>query len=397
MVAVVVLVVMSLVLVMLALAGAAQQQAAASCAAAAAGAGGVTGPPANANETAYVQTIIGVAKTLGIPEQGWVVALATAIDESGIRNLANPVVPASLALTNDGTGSDHDSVGIFQQRPSQGWGTPAQIMNPAYAAEAFFGARPAGGTGNRGLAEIPNWLSLPITVAAQAVQASATPTAYQQFVGPATQLAAANAAAPAVALPLPAGNTGGPGSPGGGSASGGTSCPGGTGQPSTVAATPGSYYNPLRGISGLTAERVDQGVDYAGAGPLYAIGDGVVLSTTNGGWPGGAFIAVRLSDGPATGAVVYEAENIAPSVAVGQQVTANTVLGVLRDAAPNLEIGWGSPSAIGSSLAQGYGGYGEGLSTAAGVNFNQLLVKLGAPSGRLQAVNGTLPAGWPAW
>ena len=94
-----------------------------------------------------------------------------------------------------------------------------------------------------------------------------------------------------------------------------------------VAVSPGTYANPLRAVAALSPERVDQGVDYSGYGPIYAIGDGVVLNTVNGGWPGGTFIAYRLTDGPAVGRVVYVAENVAPAVSVGQRVTAATVLG----------------------------------------------------------------------
>ena len=92
-------------------------------------------------------------------------------------------------------------------------------------------------------------------------------------------------------------------------------------------ASPGTYANPLRAIGGLNPERIDQGVDFSGFGPIYAIGDGVVLSTVNGGWPGGTFIAYRLTDGPANGLTVYFAEDIQPAVSVGQTVNANTVLG----------------------------------------------------------------------
>ena len=60
----------------------------------------------------------------------------------------------------------------------------------------------------------------------------------------------------------------------------------------------GGYANPLRAVQILTPERIDQGVDYAGFGPLYAIGDGVVLNTVGSGWPGGTFIAYQLTDGP---------------------------------------------------------------------------------------------------
>ena len=355
--------------------------------------------PVAGNQTENIRTIIGIAKTLGIAQQGWIVALATALQESGIHNEANPNQPESMLIPHDGVGSDHNSVGVFQQQPTTGWGTVAQDMSVALSAEAFFGAKPVGMTNNDGLLQIPGWESLPITEAAQRVQRSAFPDAYAKWQGEATQLAAANADAPALPLPLPAGyQSAAPASPGGPPAPAGGRCPPPVGgQPSEVAATPGTYYNPLRGIAGLTAERIDQGVDYAGAGPLYSLGDGVVLETTNAGWPGGAFIAIRLTDGPATGPVVFMAENIAPAVTVGQQVTANTIIGTLRPAYPNMEIGWGSPNP-GTALAQAYGGDIEGQSTQLGLNFSELLVKLGAPAGiLLNPTMGTLPSGWPTW
>ncbi len=161
-----------------------------------------------------------------------------------------------------------------------------------------------------------------------------------------------------------------------------------------------AYKNPLRGISHLTRERIDQGVDYAGSGPLFSVGSGTVLQVFNSGWPGGAFIAVRLSDGPAAGEVVYEAENITPAVHVGEHVTADTVLGTLHDAFPNLEIGWGSPRFIGESFwAQLNGAYPDNCSTSFGINFNELLVSLGAPSGFSEGsrCSGGLPSGFPSW
>jgi len=105
--------------------------------------------------------IVTVGKRLGIPDKGIVIALATASQESGIRNL------------NYG---DRDSLGLFQQRPSTGWGTPAQIRDPIAASEAFFGK--AEHTGNGGLTDIADWQQMSITRAAQAVQRSAFPDAY---------------------------------------------------------------------------------------------------------------------------------------------------------------------------------------------------------------------------
>jgi hypothetical protein len=161
------------------------------------------------------------------------------------------------------------------------------------------------------------------------------------------------------------------------------------------------YKNPLRGITSLVPERIDQGVDYAGSGPLYSLGSGTVLNTSNSGWPGGAFISVRLSDGPFAGKIFYYAENITPAVSAGQQVTADTVLGTLIDAYPNCELGWAAEPGTGESMARAAGQAGANnpshANTAFGKNFSDLLVSLGAPPGTLSGpVVGTLPSNWPA-
>ena len=165
----------------------------------------------------------------------------------------------------------------------------------------------------------------------------------------------------------------------------------------TVNPSPGTYADPLRGISGLTPERVDQGVDYSGYGPIFAIGDGVVLSTVNSGWPGGTFITYRLSDGPASGLVVYAAEDIDPLVAVGQSVSAGTALGTMYEGPDGIETGWADPSGDGLTMAADAGQFSGANSTAFGANL-QFLVALGAPAGILQndPPTGALPPGWPA-
>lgn len=160
----------------------------------------------------------------------------------------------------------------------------------------------------------------------------------------------------------------------------------------------GRYANPLRGIRGLSPERVDQGVDYNGFGPIFAIGDGVVLSVVNWGWPGGTFICYRLTDGPANGLVVYAAEDINPAVQVGQSVTRDTVLGQLYDGPVGIETGWASPAADGVTMAASYGQYWGWNSTAFGTNFSQFIASLGGAPGQVQnAPSGSLPAGWPTW
>lgn len=167
----------------------------------------------------------------------------------------------------------------------------------------------------------------------------------------------------------------------------------------TVNASPGSYANPLRAVRGLTSDRVDQGVDYSGYGPIYALGDATVLSTYNGGWPGGAFLAYRLTDGPGAGLVVYAAEDINPSVQIGQSVNANTVIGQIYAGPDGIETGWANPAADGETMAATYAQYGGANSTSFGANFSALLQSLGAPGGILQNTppSGAVPSGWPQW
>jgi hypothetical protein len=106
-----------------------------------------------ADQLANAATIVAVGKQLTLPEQGWVVAIAAAIQESGLHNLDY---------------GDRDSLGLFQQRPSQGWGTPAQIMDPTYAATQFY----------QHLLAVPGWQQMSVNDAAQTVQRSAFPNAY---------------------------------------------------------------------------------------------------------------------------------------------------------------------------------------------------------------------------
>ena len=101
--------------------------------------------------------IISVGQQLGVPPRGWVIAIATALQESALTNLPNL-----------GAANDHDSLGLFQQRPSAGWGTPAQIMDPAYASRKFY----------EHLLAVPGWQTMALTDAAQRVQRSAYPDAY---------------------------------------------------------------------------------------------------------------------------------------------------------------------------------------------------------------------------
>ncbi|MGN6723385.1 MAG: hypothetical protein ACTHJM_12315 [Marmoricola sp.] len=114
----------------------------------------------------FAALIAAIGMRRGLPARAVSIALATAYQESKIQNLP---------------GGDADSLGLFQQRPSQGWGHPNQLMDPVYATNAFYDA----------LVKIRNYQSLDITVAAQEVQHSAYPSAYAQHESDARTVASA--------------------------------------------------------------------------------------------------------------------------------------------------------------------------------------------------------------
>lgn len=123
--------------------------------------------PMTSEMRSNAEVIFRVGKSLGISDYGIVIALATAMQESGIRNLSY---------------GDRDSVGLFQQRPSAHWGSVEQIMNPEYAARAFFGGKTSPTFGvARGLLDVKDWSAKSLTEAAQAVQISAYPNAYAKW------------------------------------------------------------------------------------------------------------------------------------------------------------------------------------------------------------------------
>ena len=165
----------------------------------------------------------------------------------------------------------------------------------------------------------------------------------------------------------------------------------------------GSYRNPLRGVTGLVPERIDDGVDFAGSGPVYALGDGVVTgaSGSNFGWPGGGWITYRLTSGPGVGLMGYVAEDIIPAVAVGQHVSSATALGTMYNGGDGIETGWAQQTSLSAESelpeAGGIGGLGP-FPTRIGLNFDELLQSLGVPAApnRAQPAHGLLPAGYPA-
>ena len=119
----------------------------------------VAGIALTAEQMGNAQTVATVTASRGLSSYAAVIAEATAYQESRLINL------------DHGDTAGPDSRGLFQQRPSQGWGTPAQVLDPTYATNAFLDA----------LLKVPNWQTIPLTVAAQTVQVSAYPDAYAQW------------------------------------------------------------------------------------------------------------------------------------------------------------------------------------------------------------------------
>lgn len=138
----------------------------------------------NGTPLKHAATIIETGSGIdGVTRGGLVIALMAALTESTLRMLANTsAYPESGDYPNDGDGSDHDSLGLFQMRPQSGWGTVADLMDPVYQARAFFGG-PEGPNypSPRGLLDIPGWEQMDKGEAAQAVEVSAYPDRYRNY------------------------------------------------------------------------------------------------------------------------------------------------------------------------------------------------------------------------
>jgi hypothetical protein len=160
------------------------------------------------------------------------------------------------------------------------------------------------------------------------------------------------------------------------------------------------YVNPIG--AGLHSARIDMGVDYTGAGPLYALGSGTIVNVSNAGWPGGKFISLKLDQGPYAGKYVFYAENIIARVKVGQHVTAGQLIGTAVGKYPYIEVGWAAPPGTGQTMAAALGQQSKSgdpgkFSTAFGVSMSNFIKSLGGPGGILTpgGVRGTVPAGYP--
>lgn len=319
----------------------------------------VAGIALGAAQMAQAQTIVTSAATAGLPPYAATVALATAWQESRLRMLANDgsspvlttqqaaITAGSLNYPHDGLGADRDSVNTFQQRWTAGWGTIAQLMDPVYAARAFY-AR---------LVAVPHWQSIPLTEAAQAVQVSAAGSAYARWEPFARQLTGLLwPAAPSAAT--------GPASAGGGTGDGTAAavCPG-------LPVPIGSWVRPTTGVItsgfGMRGGVLHAGVDIAGprGTPVYAAAAGTVVTAActsaycdrdgNLALPGYGNL-VELDHGG--GVRTRYGHLTAYTVTAGQQLTAGALLGfqgatgnatgvhlhfeVRRDGAPVDPVAW---------------------------------------------------------
>lgn len=296
--------------------------------------------PGEEEQITVAQAIVAAGTAAGVGTRGMVVGVAAALQESGLRRL------------NYG---DRDSLGPFQQRPSQGWGTPEQVTDAGFAARAFFGginsphfdaARGAASPG--GLMEVAGWEQMPVTVAAQKVQRSAFPNAYAKHEARATRIVAALTGGAPIPTPLLAAGTGA----GGGDASvvtaedyrasgfdidgfcavnaanpgavgsGGQTIPAGAWTAPLASSITSGFGMRLHPIHGVW--KLHEGTDFAApvGTPLRAASDGVVKKVTWYGG-GGLIVAVEHAGGVETWFLHLSQVQVAPGDAVaGGQVIA---------------------------------------------------------------------------
>lgn len=235
----------------------------------------------NRQQLTHAATIITIgSQTEGITTRGITIALMAALTESNLRQLANTsTYPESGNYSNDGNGSDHDSLGLFQMRPQSGWGSVAELMDPTYQAEAFYGG-PTGPNhpSPRGLLDIPGWEDMDMGEAAQAVEVSAYPDRYHNY----------HPVAETILTTLTHPSTGG-------GDNGGTPAVPETTQ--VVFPLPEGTWTRTSGygmrVHPITGEaKLHTGVDYAAADgtPILAVADGTVTVAEYGGGYGGLVV-----------------------------------------------------------------------------------------------------------
>lgn len=315
-------------------------------------ANGGTGVPTTATQQEYVRTMIGIAKTMGVSEQGQIIAVMVMLQESGIQNYANTgenkfgydigsgtgqstewwleTAKLSLEYPHDAQGRDADSVGLFQQRASSGWGDGGgynasassdhgrtaieRLLDPKWGAQAFFGG--PGGPASRGLLDVSGWESMSLTVAAQTVQGSAFPAAYAKWESQAREMVSQNRNAPAI--PLVGDSGGAPDKAKDSKAKTQLVMPM---QDGTYSITDG--YGP-RVAPTAGASTWHRGVDFGAplGTPLYAVADGVVADIGYADGFGHWLVIDHMIDGEKYSTVYGHINPSYDKVTNGQKVTA---------------------------------------------------------------------------
>jgi murein DD-endopeptidase MepM/ murein hydrolase activator NlpD len=242
----------------------------------------------NRQQLTHAASIIAIGNSQG--DVGWPgikIALMAALTESTLRMLTNTgTYPESANYPNDGNGSDHDSLGLFQMRPQSGWGTVAELMDPTYQARAFFGG-PTGPNypSPRGLLDIPGWQQMDPGEAAQAVEVSAYPDRYRNYEPVAETILTALTSSSSSATPA------GSGGPAVSSSRVVFPLPEGT----WVATSPfGMRVHPITG-----EYKLHTGADFAAPDgtPILAVADGTVTHAEFTGTYGGLVIIEHRIDG----------------------------------------------------------------------------------------------------
>jgi murein DD-endopeptidase MepM/ murein hydrolase activator NlpD len=273
----------------------------------------------NRQQLTHAATIITVGgQTAGVGREGVLIALMAALTESTLRMLANTsAYPESAEYPNDGDGSDHDSLGLFQMRPASGWGTVAELMDPTYQARAFYGGESGPNYPSpRGLLDIPGWQQMDPGEAAQAVEVSAYPDRYQNY------QPVAEAVLTALTRPAPSGDGGGDETP----VVPETTrivfpLPEGT----WVRTSPfGWRDDPITG-----ERRFHAGSDFAAADgtPIYAVADGVVVRANYTDAGGGVIVIEHTVHGERVASMYVHMWQHGIHVAEGDTVTAGQHIG----------------------------------------------------------------------
>ncbi|MHC9043326.1 M23 family metallopeptidase [Microbacterium saperdae] len=273
----------------------------------------------NRQQLTHAATIIETgARTPGVGRDGIIIALMAALTESTLRQLANTGAhPESADYPNDGNGSDHDSLGLFQMRPAAGWGTVAELMDTGYQARAFYGG-PDGPNypSPRGLLDIHGWQQMDKGEAAQAVEVSAYPDRYRNY----------EPVARAILQAL---------TPGGGS--GGSGVPSDADIPETtglVFPLPNGTYTHTSDFGWRTdpftgESRFHAGTDWAAADgtPIFALADGVVTYAGMVGGTSGQITIEHTIDGEPIASVYLHMWSHGIHVQAGDRLVAGQHIG----------------------------------------------------------------------